>query len=435
MHVGIIGGGMMGLATAFYLNKKGIKVTILEKEGEIGGLSRSQEIIPGLYWDRFYHVILSTDKELLKFIDEIGLAHDVQFTETKTGFYTNGQLYSMSNTMEFLRFKPLSLIDKLRLGLGILYASKLKNWKRLEKIYVKSWLTRVFGRRNYEKMWEPLLRSKLGSAKNEASAALIWAIIKRYYGTRHSSSKTELMGCVKGGYYAILHHVSEYLQKNGNTILVGHGVEEIRSSNGGGTRVQCQNGKSLRFDRLIATTPNPTIVKMWPDMPSDVRSNLESVRYLSILCATLVIKRSLTPFYITNLTDMNLPFSGLIESSHVIPSSFLNGNALLYLPRYLPAGDPFYEETDEYVLENFIEALSGMFRDFSKNDIIAQRVNRETFVQPIQEVGYSEKILPMKTPLENFYFVNTTMILNSTLNNNQVIRLAQKAADVVTDVH
>jgi protoporphyrinogen oxidase len=104
------------------------------------------------------------------------------------------------------------------------------------------------------------------------------------------------------------------------------------------------------------------------------------------------------------------------------------------LPRYLPPGDPFYEETDEYVLENFIEALSGMFRDFSKNDIITQCVNRETFVQPIQEVGYSEKILPMKTPLRNFYFVNTTMILNSTLNNNQVIRLAQKAADVVTQV-
>jgi hypothetical protein len=38
----------------------------------------------------------------------------------------------------------------------------------------------------------------------------------------------------------------------------------------------------------------------------------------------------------------------------------------------------------------------------------------------------------MKTPLNNFYIVNTTMILNSTLNNNQVIQLAQKAADVVT---
>jgi protoporphyrinogen oxidase len=219
MRVGIIGGGMMGLATAFYLNQKGVSTTILEKAGEVGGLSRSQEIMPGIRWDRFYHVILSSDLELLNFIDQIGLALDVQFNETKTGFYTNGQLYSMSNTLEFLRFKPLSLIDKVRLGAGILYASKMKDWKRLEKIYVKTWLIRVFGRRNYEKMWEPLLRSKLGSAKDEASAALIWAIIKRYYGTRHSSSKTELMGCVKGGYFTILKFVSEHLLKNGTEVL------------------------------------------------------------------------------------------------------------------------------------------------------------------------------------------------------------------------
>jgi protoporphyrinogen oxidase len=153
MHVGIIGGGMMGLATAFYLNKKGHQVTILEKESNIGGLSRSTEILPDIRWDRYYHVILSTDNELLNFIEDIGLSLDVQFRETKTGFYTDGQLHSMSTTMEFLKFKPLNLLDKFRLGAGIFYTSKLNNWKRLEKIYVKTWLTRVFGRRNYEKMW------------------------------------------------------------------------------------------------------------------------------------------------------------------------------------------------------------------------------------------------------------------------------------------
>ena len=74
LNIGIVGGGMMGLATAFYLNKKGHQVTILEKEKDIGGLSRSTEILPGIHWDRFYHVILSTDTELLNFIDEIGLS-------------------------------------------------------------------------------------------------------------------------------------------------------------------------------------------------------------------------------------------------------------------------------------------------------------------------------------------------------------------------
>lgn len=79
MNVCIIGGGMMGLATAYYLTKQNIHVTIFEKEKEVGGLSRPAEMSPEFLWDRYYHVILSTDVELLDFLDEIGLTDDIQF--------------------------------------------------------------------------------------------------------------------------------------------------------------------------------------------------------------------------------------------------------------------------------------------------------------------------------------------------------------------
>jgi protoporphyrinogen oxidase len=431
MHVGVIGGGMMGLATAFYLNKKGHQVTILEKEKDIGGLSRSFEILPGVRWDRFYHVILTTDEQLLQFIDEIGLSLDVQWRETKTGFYTDGQLHSMSSTAEFLKFKPLSLVDKFRLGIGILYSSKITNWRRLEKIYVKNWLVRVFGRRNYEKMWDPLLRSKLGSAKEQASAALIWAIIKRYYGTRHSSSKKELMGCVRGGYHTILNQLRDRLSNNGTGVLTRHYVQSLEPCDGGRIEIQFKNGEPLEFDRVIATTPNQSVLKLLPEMPADFRSKLEAVDYLSVICVILVLGRSLTPFYVTNLTDNGLPFTGLIEASHVIPGDLLNGSTLIYLPRYLPLGDPFYQKPDGEIFDTFIQALRQMFPNLSGDDILSQSVHREPYVQPIQDICYSDKVPSIKTPLKNFYMVNTTMILNSTLNNNEVIKLARKAADVV----
>jgi protoporphyrinogen oxidase len=43
-----------------------------------------------------------------KIIEEVGLGDDFRWVETKTGFYTDGQLLSMSNTMEFLRFPALT---------------------------------------------------------------------------------------------------------------------------------------------------------------------------------------------------------------------------------------------------------------------------------------------------------------------------------------
>jgi protoporphyrinogen oxidase len=431
MHVGIIGGGMMGLATAFYLNKRGIQVTILEKEKEIGGLSRAADIMPGIRWDRFYHVILSNDNALLDFIDEIGLTLDVRFKQTNTGFYANGKLYSMSSTMEFLKFKPLSMVDKFRLGAGIFYVSKINNWKPLEKLYVKAWLTKVFGRRNYEKMWDPLLRSKLGAAREQTSAAFIWSTIKRYYGTRQSSSKKEMMGCVSGGYHSILNSIKDHLAEHGTGISTNCRIEKIHKLDAKRPKVYFHDGSSKDFDRVVVTIPNPEILRIMPDLAEGYRSQLEAVRYLGVICVTLVLNRSLTPFYVTNLTDPNLPFTGLIEATHVIPPEVLKGKKLIYLPKYLPPGDPFGETSDIRVIELFLNALKGMFPHLSEKDIVAHGIRREPYVQPLLDIGYSDKIPPMQTPIKNVFMVNTSMILNSTLNNNEVIKLAKRAADLV----
>jgi protoporphyrinogen oxidase len=429
LEVGIVGGGMMGLATAFHLAENGVHVTVLEKDKEIGGLSRSEEIMPGVRWDRFYHVILSTDDKLLEFIDEIGLSADVHFRETKTGFYTDGRLHSMSNLGEFLRFKPLSLLNKLRLGLGILYSSRIRNWKRLERMYAEIWLIRVFGRKNYEKIWEPLLRSKLGSASNQASGSFIWACINRYYGTRSTSAKKELMGCVRGGYHSILNRIQEILLEKGTKVLLDHAVEDLEPLSSKRIRLHCQNGKTFDFDRVVATVPNPHIIALWPEMPEQYKTLLQKIRYLNLICATLLLRKPLTPFYVTNLTDDGFPFTGVIDTTNVIPLDVLGRKALIYLPRYSVPVDPFFEKPNEEVLDIFLQALRRIFPDLRDRDIIAAAVNRERYVQPIQEINYSRNVPYMKTPLANMYIANTTMILNSTLNNNQVIQVARKMAN------
>jgi protoporphyrinogen oxidase len=185
------------------------------------------------------------------------------------------------------------------------------------------------------------------------------------------------------------------------------------------------------FDRVIATTPNPEVIRLLPHLGADFCSRLKGVKYLGVLCVTLVLKKSLTPFYITNLTDTSLPFTGIIETSNVMPREMMGEHALIYLPRYLAPGDPFFTKSDDQVFEIFIDALKRIFPDFTEKQIVSCKVNRETHVQPLQEIGYSEKIPAMETPIDNLYMVNTSMILNSTLNNNQVIQLAKKAAEIV----
>ena len=73
MKIAILGGGITGLTSAYYLAKKGHQVTVIEKEKILGGLASG---FKGDNWDwnleRTYHHIFSSDKNILNFAKEIG---------------------------------------------------------------------------------------------------------------------------------------------------------------------------------------------------------------------------------------------------------------------------------------------------------------------------------------------------------------------------
>jgi phytoene dehydrogenase-like protein len=144
-HWAIIGGGMLGMTLAHRLAQRGERVTLCEAAPQLGGLASAWRL-GDVVWDRHYHVTLLSDTRLRALLDEIGLEKEMRWVETKTGFYAGGKLYSMSSSVEFLKFPPLSLWERLRLGGTIFLASKLRNWRRLEKIPVADWLKRWSGR-------------------------------------------------------------------------------------------------------------------------------------------------------------------------------------------------------------------------------------------------------------------------------------------------
>ena len=117
----IVGGGMLGLTLAYRMAKQGHKVTLVEAAPTLGGLTSTWKLNE-IEWERYYHVILLSDSRLRNLLEEIELADQLNWVETKTGFFTDGELYSMSSTPEFLSFPPLKMIEKLRLGGTIFYA-------------------------------------------------------------------------------------------------------------------------------------------------------------------------------------------------------------------------------------------------------------------------------------------------------------------------
>ena len=108
--VGVVGGGVLGMTVALRLAQQGHQVTLLESAPSIGGLA-SPEAIGDASWDRFYHVMLLSDRHLVGLLDELGLTQNAHWRETRTGFYGDGRFHEMSSSLDFARFPLLTLAE------------------------------------------------------------------------------------------------------------------------------------------------------------------------------------------------------------------------------------------------------------------------------------------------------------------------------------
>jgi protoporphyrinogen oxidase len=421
----IVGGGLLGLTLAHRLAQSGQQVKLFEGASQLGGLASAWSL-GDIVWDRHYHVTLLSDTYLRSLLTELELEQEMDWVETRTGFYTDGELYSMSNTLEFLRFPPLRMIDKLRLGATIFYASRVKDWKRLEKTLVSTWLERLSGKCTFKRIWLPLLRAKLGENYRKASAAFIWATIARMYAARRTGLKKEMFGYVPGGYARILERFATVLSEEGVRIELGAEVKKVGPGKAGKVTVELGNGTREAFNQVILTTPSPITATLCPDLSEDERARLEAVQSQGIICASLLLKRSLANFYVTNITDDWVPFTAVIEMSALVDRKHFGGNCLIYLPKYVDPNDSAFSVTDDEWKERFLAALERMYPNFHRSDLLCFRISRVRHVFPIPTMNYSDRLPPIHTSLPGIHILNSAHIVNGTLNVNETVQLAEK---------
>jgi protoporphyrinogen oxidase len=327
-----------------------------------------------------------------------------------------------------LRFPPLSLFDKARLAITILHASRLTDWHALERIPVEGWLRRWSGKHTWERIWLPLLKSKLGSNYRLASAAFIWAIIARMYAARRAGLKREMFGYVDGGYDLILKHLREHLQAAGVELICGRPAAQV-SDSGDGAEVSFHDGDSRRFTRIVLTTPSHSAAGLCPQFTEAERQRLQRVIYQGVTCASLLLRKPLAGFYVTNITEDWVPFTAVIEMTTLVDRERFGGHALVYLPRYLADDDPFWHRSDGEIREEFVKALVRMYPEFRREDVLAFKIARAREVMALSTLNYSSQALPaVSTSLPNVFVVNSAQIANGTLNVNETVGLANAKA-------
>jgi protoporphyrinogen oxidase len=428
-RIAVVGGGLLGMTLALRLAERGASVTLIEADPQLGGLA-SPWTLGGVTWDRHYHVTLFSDAHLRELLRELDLEHEIAWTSVGTGFYTGGRFYPMNGALDFLRFPALGLIDKLRLGLTIALGSRIADPIPLEDVTVEAWLTKWSGRTTFERIWKPLLRAKLGERYRDASAAFIWAIIVRLYAARRAGLGAERFGYVPGGYARVIAKLEDALARAGVTTHVATPVARVTRAGERDSRLTVEFAESSRpaeeFDRVVLTVPAPLAARLCPELSADERDRLSTKTYGGIVCASVLLDEPLGPYYVTNLTDDWVPFTGVIDMANVVDRSAWNGGALVYLPKYVKPDDPLFDESDEAIEASFLGALERMYPGFSRDRVRAFRISRVRHVFPIATLGYSRSLPGIETTIPGLYTINSAHIVNGTLNVNETLALVDR---------
>jgi protoporphyrinogen oxidase len=426
----VVGGGMVGLTLAHRLASEGHHVTLLERAPTIGGLASAWTVGP-VTWDRFYHVILGSDSAWRSVLAELGLDDELVWRPTRTAALADGKLLGVSSPLELLRFTPLTLVQRVRLGVTLLWATRVKDGRALEAVSVEKWLRKLSGNSGFERFWKPLLRAKLGDAWTQASASFIWATAQRLGRARKNGLDAERFGYVPGGYAHITERFTAKLHSEGVAIRTGVGVKEVMSTNRGVVEIGLTDGTVLDVDRVVLTTPASMASSLVPQLSTKEQALLGQIKEQGVVCVSLVLDKPLSDAYLTYLLDDTI-LTGVVDMSSFVAPEQLGGRGLVYLPRYCAANDPAFSEPDDVVISRFSEALRQVYPEFSRATVIASGVARAKEVFAIPTLGYSDRVLPFTTSVPGVFLVNSSQIVNGTLNVDESVQLANRAfADLV----
>jgi len=420
---GVLGGGALGLTVALRLAQRGEAVTLIEREPAPGGLAAGFPL-GSSHLEKFYHHLFRSDTEVAALIDELGLSDRLVWPRPRTSTLLSGQMHQLDSAGSVLRFSPLPLWDRLRLGAAIAYLRLEPNYRRLEKITASRWLRRWMGDRVYSIVWEPLLRSKFGDRHDDIAMSWFWARI-------HLRSSS--LGYLRGGFQQLYDALVAEIRSLGGTVLFGTTVQCVGLDTDGTFRVTT-SGDTFTFDRVISTLPTRLTIQLTPSLPSEYAEKYSELESYGAHCVILALDRQLTDVYWLNINDPGYPFLALVEHTNYMPPEDYGDRRLIYLGNYLPMDHPLYGMTDEEILDLYVPAIQQINPAFDRSWIKEHWVFKAPFAQPIVTVGYPDRLPPHETPIPNLYLANMSQVYPQDRGQNYSIAMANRLVEALPAV-
>ena len=433
MKVSIIGGGITGLVSAYYLSKEGFDVTVYESSYFFGGQASSIKI-DEYDIERGYHHIFKNDYEIIKLIDELDLNQSLEWHKSSVGMYANGSLHKFSTPLDLLKYKPISLINRIRLGFLSLYLQKKKNWKPYEAISANNWILKYAGKEIYDRVWGPLLKAKFGIYYKEVGMPWFWSKMKTRFASRNKKGD-EVLGYLKYSFEELINSLISNIEENGGKVKLNHKVTSVGHDKGRIENIEyIYDGekRKVRTDIVICTAPSYEIKKLI-NFSQNYTDKLSAAKYLGASVFILKLKEQFSPYYWMNIIDDEIPFLGLIEHTNLVSKDRYGGNHILYITNYLPYTDEIFKKDTKELLDIYIKNLKKINPQFNKKWILSYHYNAVSAAQPVIPKNYSTLIPEIESPIENLLIGNTTQIYPEDRGTNYSVKIAGEIVSLLKE--
>jgi oxygen-dependent protoporphyrinogen oxidase len=189
----IIGGGISGLSSAYYLAQRGIRSTLVESRPRLGGVIETEHV-EGCTIEAGPDSFISAKPAALELIRELGLGDDVIGSNDysrKTFVLKRGKLIPLpeglmmmvpTRIMPLLTTGLLSWGTKVRMGMELLHAPKPNDHDRS----VAEFIEEHYGPEAVDYLAEPLLSGIYGGDPREMSVTAVlprFVTLSRQYGS------------------------------------------------------------------------------------------------------------------------------------------------------------------------------------------------------------------------------------------------------------